>query len=99
MAKLQTIEKIVLEVLEQSKSARRDDHILMYLVCEKINPALNSIPYGIVTFHHNEYGLPNWKSVERARRKIQRQRPDLVEPKTAKIRRKEEEEYREYSHT
>lgn len=97
MASLQTIENVVLEVLETYPNARKDDYILMYFVCRKM--CKNVIPYsfGTVLLDHKEFNLPNWKSIERARRKIQANRPDLVNAKTAAIRREEEKEYIDYA--
>lgn len=97
MSKLKTMEKVVLSVLEQSYAARKDDFVLLYLVCEKINPHLSEMPFGRVLYHHKHFKVPNWKTVERCRRKIFHKRPDLVPPEAAKKRRKEEEEYIEYS--
>lgn len=97
MANLQTIENVVLEVLEAYPNARKDDYILMYFVCRKM--CKNVIPYsfGSVLLDHKELKLPNWKSIERARRKIQANRPDLVNAKTAAIRHEEEKEYIDYA--
>ena len=97
MAKLNTIEKMVLEVLEQSPLARADDYVLMWLVCEKTKPELSEKPFADVLYNHYAWGLPNWESVTRCRRKIQAKRPDLVAPETARKRRKEEKVYREYA--
>lgn len=97
MAKLQTIENIVLELLETYPSTRKDDYILMYFVCQKMCKKALSYPFGSALLDHQELKLPNWKSIERARRKIQRKRPDLVDDKTAIIRCEEEQAYIEYA--
>lgn len=99
MAKLQTMEKVVLEILEQSPAARKDDFVLMWLVCQKTKPEICEMRFADVMYHHKTYGLPNWKTVERCRRKVFEKRPDLIPPETAKRRHKEEEEYIAYSHT
>ena len=98
-AKLETMEKIVLSILETSYAARKDDFVLMYLVCDKLNPRLNDMPFGRVMYHHKEFQVPNWKTVERCRRKAFEKRPDLVPLDIAKKRQKEEEAYIEYAHT
>ena len=97
MSKLNTMEKVVLEVLEQSPISRADDYALMWLVCEKIKPELVEKPFADVMYHHHTLGLPNWETVTRCRRKIQAQRPDLVSPNTARRRRKEEKVYIDYA--
>lgn len=97
MSKLNTIEKVVLEALEEYPSTRKDDYLLMYFVCSKLCKQIFSHPFGYVLLEHKELKLPNWKSIERARRKIQAKRPDLKDSETAKIRAEEEEVYIEYA--
>lgn len=97
MAKLNTMEKVVLEVLESSKSARQDDYVLMWLVCEKICPAVNEVRFAEAMFHHKKHKMPNWETVTRCRRKIQEKRPDLIENETKRLRKEEERVYREYA--
>lgn len=99
MPKFQSMEKIVSEVLEGNLQARKDDYVLMLCVCEKICPEILNYPFWVVMKNHYTNKLPNWETVSRCRRKIQEKRPDLVSSETAKNRRKEEEQYREYSHT
>ncbi len=99
MSRLQTMEKVVLEILEESHLARADDYFLMHCVCEKLCPGIIGEPFGKALILHKELEVPNWKSVERARRKVQEKRPDLVSPEKAEKRREEEEKYREYART
>lgn len=94
---LQTMEEIVLEVLEKSPLARADDYVLMWLVCLKLKPEITEKPFSDVMYHHNTLGLPNWESVTRCRRKIQQNRTDLISQDTARRRRKKEKEYNEYA--
>lgn len=100
MAKLETMEKVVLQILEENELARMDDYVLMYEVVYKLNgeEVLNR-RFGQVLFHHDTLNLPKWETVTRCRRKIQEKRPDLVDPEKAKFRNKEEKAYREYSRT
>lgn len=97
MTELQTLESVVLSVLESSIAARKDDYVLMWLVCEKIKPEIVEKPFADVLYNHVAWGLPNWESVTRCRRKIQAKRPDLVVESTARKRRKEEKRYMEYA--
>ena len=96
MGKLQTMEKLVLQMLEEYPQTRQDDYILMLKVCEKINPDILNKPFQLVMKTHHFF-MPNWETVTRCRRKIQAKRPDLVAPVTARRRQKEEAEYREYA--
>lgn len=97
MAKLKTMEKVVLQVLEESPAARGDDYVLMWLVISKLNPELCDIPFSQVLYYHTELGLPNFKTIERCRRKLQEKYPQLKAPETAKKRREEEQIYRDYA--
>ena len=97
MSKFSTMEKLVLQVLEESPAARQDDYVLMWLVCQKTKPELCEKPFADVLYNHRFLGLPNWETVTRCRRKIQAQRPDLVIKRTAKKRREQEQEYRDYA--
>lgn len=99
MANLQTLESVVLSILEQSTAARKDDYVLFWLVCEKIKPEIVEKPFADVLYNHIAWGLPNWESVTRCRRKIQAKRPDLVDKNAERKRRKEEKEYRAYALT
>lgn len=97
MSKLHTMEKVVLQVLEESPAARADDYVLMWLVCSKLSPEITEKPFADVMYNHNYLGLPNWETVTRCRRKIQAKRPDLVAEVTSRKRRREVEVYREYA--
>ena len=99
MSKLHTMEKVVLQALETQPETRKDDFLLMLAVCENTDADIIGTTFKEAMIHHKLLKIPNWKSVERARRKIQAQRPDLVEPDTAEERRKEEATYREYAQT
>lgn len=97
MAKLQTLESVVLSILEQSIIARKDDYVLIYLVCDRLNPNINDMPFGMAMYHHKEYQMPSWETITRCRRKIQAKRPDLVDSETARNRHEEEKDYIAYA--
>ena len=97
MAKLHTMEKVVLQVLEEQPATRNDDFLLMLRVCEETGADIIGETFASAMLHHKMLKIPNWKTVERCRRKIQKQRPDLVSPQTAKLRKQEEEKYIEYA--
>lgn len=54
MSKLYKIEKLVKEVLEESKAAREDDFILVANVYYKIDPEIINIPFGKVMLGHKD---------------------------------------------
>lgn len=97
MAELKTMEKVVLEALEDIPEARKDDYILMLAVCKKTGANIEGRTFAQALLNHKLYKIPNWKTVERCRRKIQRVRPDLVAPEVAEKRLMEQQDYREYS--
>ncbi len=97
MEKMKSTEKIVLEVLQESPLSRKDDCVLMWWVCYKINQDILGIPFGEVMLLHKKYGLPNLKTIERARRRIQKKHPELIDPETDAIRTEEMEKYRAYA--
>lgn len=99
MSKLETLEKIVLEALEEVPEARKDDFILLLEVCERKKAPIAGVTFAGAMKYHKQCGIPNWKSVERCRRKIQAQRPDLKDPETAERRAEAEETFVEYSHS
>lgn len=99
MSKLKTLEKAVLEVLEDTPEARGDDFILLLEVSKRTGAQITGRHFTDAMRHHKELKIPNWKSVERCRRKIQAERPDLISPEAAKKRHKAEETYKEYSHS
>lgn len=99
MEKLKTLEKVVLEALEEVSEARGDDFILLLEVCRRKELNLAGLDFKTAMEYHRQFGIPNWKSVERARRKIQAARPDLISPEAAKKRRKAENTYKEYAHS
>jgi hypothetical protein len=98
MSKLKTMEKIVIQILEEKPQARKNDYLLWLFVCEVTCPHLMNFPFWVVIQNHS-YELPNLKSVERARRKIQEKYPELKSFNTMINRKKEEELYKEYSRT
>lgn len=97
MAQLKSMEKIVYEVLNFSPLARKDDYVLMWLVCEKLTPDLCNKPFGDVMYNHKDFKLPNWETVTRCRRKLQEKHPELRNPKTATYREVERRDYVAYS--
>lgn len=97
MQKLRTMEKVVYEILQESKIARKDDYFLMVKVCEKLCPDLLDTPFGRVMTFHNSMELPNWETVTRVRRRLQRKYPELAENMTRINRKREERRYRNYS--
>ena len=99
MSKLKTMEKVVLQILEEKPATRKDDYVLMLEVCNKLCPDVLYHEFRTALYCHNALKIPSWETVSRCRRKIQAKRPDLDERETRKRRNEEEELYREYART
>lgn len=91
------IEPLVTQILEDHAETRSDDYLLFLKVTQRTNPSLVGKSFLDVMNGHYRYGLPNWESVTRARRKIQSKRPDLCDDRTILRRADREKEFKEYA--
>lgn len=87
--------RIVESVLERYPETQDDDFKLYSRVCWLVcGEKVRNVRLIGGLYHHEQFGLPSYESVTRARRKIQEEREDLRG--TIRKRRKElEEEYRQ----
>ena len=93
-----TVENLVKEILIDSKAARNSDMVLYLKVCERINPEVLKFPIQKLLLSLKEYGIPCPETVRRTRQKLQKRHIELASDKRiAKLREKNEEEYREYA--
>lgn len=101
-----SLENLVQKYLESDELSRSDDFRLYFLVAADIygdngfNPTPGETDFMLISIldfmmNHNQYGLPAFESVTRARRKIQSNHPELCDEKTKEYRAKREEEFRE----
>lgn len=95
MSKINIIEIRVRELLEQVESLRENDNELYVTYIEKYH----FVEFNRETFiNYKAYGLPSFKSIERARRKLQNEygiceaSEDVI-----KERREAERQYEEYA--
>lgn len=77
MNKIKQTQKLVQEILEKVPATRNSDMLLYYHVCLELNWSAIKLPFWMVLLDLKSYGLPPIASVGRARRKLQRQFPDL----------------------
>lgn len=96
MGKLKNIEPKVTRILETTPAARKSDAVLIKDYYNEVID-VNTLSFAAVCEHHEELGLPSFESIRRCRQKVQAKRPDLVDPTTAKRRRKLIEDYEEYA--
>lgn len=98
MNNLKTTTDLVKHILETVPETRNNDKLLYYRVCEKRNNAALGMPFGIVLIESDELNLPDRKSVERSRRKVQEHHPELRANATVEaFRDVQEEVFREYA--
>ncbi len=90
------VEDLVYEILLENKNAREDDYILIAEYYHRLNPEIGNLKFNYVFLAHKELNIPSFKSIERARRKVQARHPELVDTKTKLIREQLKEEYKEY---
>ncbi len=91
-----TLENVVYKVLLNNKKARKDDFILILEVIREYCPVLLEYKFEIVFLEHKELGLPSFESITRARRKLQKLYPFLLDNETKKKREELEKEYKNY---
>lgn len=96
MGKIKVVENTVLRLLETKPITRTDDFALLDAYYDEICDT-KWISFHNICLHHNELGLPSFETIRRCRQKIQAQRPDLVDPGTAKQRRKLIDDYKDYA--
>ncbi len=93
---LKRVEQIVEQILKEEPSTREDDYILTTEYYSRICPEVLDMPFRYVFLGHKTLNLPNFKTIERARRKIQARLPELTSKKCKEKRKKLENEYKNY---
>lgn len=91
MGKLKHISTIVKYILETEPATRNDDNLLYVRVCLFYNPSIDKFPFGTVFTNSRMFDIPSYKSVERSRRKLQREYEHLKSSQTIKEYRAAEE--------
>ncbi len=90
------IENLVEKILIEVPSTRNDDYELIAEYYSRECPEVLNMNFKYVFLGHKTLALPSFKSIERARRKVQAKFPELVSETTKLKRKKIEEEYRDY---
>lgn len=93
MKHLLNIEKCVKEELENNYSARTNDYDLILGVVKRFGIDVN-IPFRQIVKRKD---LPSFKSIMRARRKVQAEYPELKDAQTTQARQEKQEIYKKYS--
>ena len=89
---------IVKDILENDTVARNSDDYLYYMVCRRIDEIVVHLPFWKVMLNRKQYKFPSFKSVERARRKLQQIHPEFSgDPDVEAQKMINEEVYKEYA--
>lgn len=101
---LEKTKVIVEKILETDECARNSDtylyRIVLYKYGQEIGIDFGAMPTDIFFKVKDELGVPKFKSVERARRKVQEEHPELEGCKKVKKQRKINESiYKEFAIT
>lgn len=101
MNDLQTVESLVYRILMIDPQTRNSDNYLFFKVCmhflqqQGIN--IYELSFSALFLHLKQYGIPQFETVGRCRRKIQEKNPDLRGNRQVTEQRSENEEiFRDY---
>lgn len=86
---VEVIENATDRILKEFPEARNNDHLLYVYLCESINPIVCQLSFSTVMRRRDEFQLPKFSSVSRARRKLQERNPALRGDKEVQQCRKE----------
>lgn len=97
MLNLKSIESNVRDILKRDADARNDDMTLYLRVCDIYVNGAGSLTFETVMLQYKLFGLPNFESVSRIRRKLQSEYPELLgSERTQQTRQEQERIYRKY---
>lgn len=95
---LYKLEDVVKDVLTNFEETRADDFHLIYSVYRELDFVHTTRElFHEIMLNHKEYGLPPFESITRARRKIQKNHPELANKKVQVARYNETSEYIDYA--
>ena len=81
MDNLTTISALVQDILVNEPDSRDSDNLLFYLVCKKLladqGEDIETMGFGKLFLSLKGYGLPQFETVGRCRRKLQQEFPEL----------------------
>jgi len=98
MKSIKKTSDLVKEILEKVPATRNSDMLLYYHVCLEIDRTVLKLPFWVVLLDLKGHGLPSIETVGRARRKLQRDYPELAgSDKVEAMRTVREEQFRSYA--
>lgn len=98
MKHIKQTHQLVEKILKTVPATRNSDMLLYYHVCLEIDRTVLKLPFWLVLLDLKRYGLPPIASVGRARRKLQRECPELrADPKVKEQRTENEAVIKDYA--
>lgn len=95
--KFKDLEEIVLDTLRRNINTQYSDNILYIEVIYKLKPELRGINFKYLFVNYISYKIPSFKTVERIRRKLEKD-GRYIAPKSIKLERdKKINEYLDYA--
>lgn len=90
--KLNTVKKIVREILSNNEQSRGDDNILFLEVLKKMKLDVKEITLEAFFVNYDRLDIPSVETITRARRKAQEENPILLPSDEIVLRRRRAEE-------
>lgn len=87
-------ENNVIDILKKYKETRKSDQVLYVKYWQKV---ANKVPFMIFFLFPSLFNGCSFKTIERCRRKIQADHPELKDKETAEMRLEAQAEYEQYS--
>lgn len=102
MDNLRNTKNLVRTALETSMKARNSDNYLYYMVCKSIMRTrgvdIDALSFREGLLQREQYNLPNYETVRRARQKLQQENPNLAATAEVEAERAiREEAFREFA--
>lgn len=92
------MDRLVKAILTKHPETRNSDLTLYLKICQYMNSKALNEPFGYVLAHPSEFGLPNYDSVGRCRRKQQEEHTELqADEKVASRRKKNIAIFKDYA--
>lgn len=92
------VQDATLHVLRTVPETRSNDGLLISEVMLLINPSIKGLKFNFVLENRRGLGLPTLETITRARRKVQRNHPELrADKEVEEARAQLEEEYKDFS--
>ena len=94
--KLDTVKKLVYDIMYEDERARRDEPYLIGEVIKRKAPRTKGMAVEYFMANYNNFNLPPFESITRFARDFRRDNKELIDQDTKVARKENMEEYRAY---